>query len=744
MALAPDQADQTTPPEVAAHEGDAEPQSLPSEADEAILKVARTRLQTAEKAERGIRENAEDDLLFVSGEQWPLQIKNDREKEQRPCLVINRLPQFVQQITNDQRQNRQSLKVHPIDSLADIETAKIIQGIHRHIENNSNAETAYDTAFESAVRGGFGYWRITTEFSKPDSFDQEIKIKRIKNPMSVYFDPFVQEADGSDARWGFVTEDMAHDVYKAQYPGSSLASADVGEWTSIGNDEPNWLSNETVRVAEYFYIEEKDEQIHLLSDGRVVRTKDLQNALAVAAQANMPCQVAKTRIAKIPVVKWIKMNAIEILDRTDWLGQYIPIIPVYGNEIIVKGERKLESLVRHAKDPQRALNFWKSAEAETIALAPRAPFIGAEGQFEGHEDEWEEANKKNHPYLEYKPKSLDGTPLPPPQRQTFEPAIQAISQASAMAADDLKSTTGVYDAALGAQTNEESGIAIQRRTTQTQTSNFHFVDNLRRALRHSGRVVVDLIPRVYDTARAARIIGEDDAQKIVMLNRKYTDPETGKEVLYDLDVGLYDVTVDTGPSFASKRQEAAASMLDLSKSDPDIMKIAGDLIVKNMDWSGAQEISERIKRSIPPNLIGDDKQEPIPQAAQAQINQMQQLLQMQHQEIGRMSQIIATKQIETQTKKMELEHDERIELAKIQADLEIAAAKLKAQGAIELLGHQVAELMQREKLLFSAQPIGADNPDLNPESAGAQGAQAGRAPQPTGGSTPGQSVEGTP
>jgi hypothetical protein len=524
--------------------------AIPS--DEDILQEAKERFALASKAEFDIRKDFVDDVRFRSGEQWPDKVREDRSQDGRPCLVINRLPTLIHQVTNDQRQNRPAIKVHPIDSAATTETAKIIQGIIRHIEYNSNADVAYDTALELAVTGGFGYFRVLTGFVSAESFDQEIYIKRIRDPLSVYLDPFAQEPDGSDASWGFIVDELSKSEFKSKYPNAKAAMSDF-DWKSDDACDPLWFTGEGLKVAEYFYREFQPDTLHLLSTGIPVRSGDLEDHLAKAAESGLQVSVVDSRETQIPVVKWCKIAGNEILESTEWPGSYIPIIPVYGAEIMVNGRRILEGLVRNAKDPQRMLNYWKSAETEAIALAPRAPFIGAEGQFEGHEAEWATANRRNHAYLEYKPTTIAGQMAPPPQRNSVEPAVQAITMASQGAKADLQDTTGIYPAGVGAQSNEISGVAIQKRATQVQTANFHFVDNLTRSLKHAGRILVDLIPEIYDTARAARIIGDDGEQKVVTVNAKTKD-ENGKEVLYSLDSGRYDVTVDVGPSFASKRQ----------------------------------------------------------------------------------------------------------------------------------------------------------------------------------------------
>lgn len=707
-----------------------------SESDEEILETARKRAQLAADAESEIRRNSLDDLKFRAGDQWPIEVKQDRARDGRPCLTINRIPQFIQQITNDQRQNRPSIKVHAVDDGADVDTAKIIQGLIRHIEYNSNAEVAYDTAFEGAATHGFGFWRVLSDFSSPDSFDQELLIKRIRNPFSVFMDPYAQEPDGSDAMWGFIDEFLPEDDYKELYPKSKLCSMD--DWTSIGNTAPNWIRGKEARIAEYYYKEFVDTKIHLLSTGESVKDSELQAKLELGQQAGIQVSVVKTRIAKVPVVKWCKINAVEILEKTDWPGSFIPIIPVYGADLYIDGKRILEGVIRHAKDPQRMYNYWKSAETEAIALAPRAPFIGAEGQFEGHEQQWESSNRRNHPYLQYRPVTIGGQPAAPPARQAFEPAVQAITQASMQAADEIKATTGIYDASLGAQSQDSSGIAIQRRNTQAQTSNYHFIDNLTRSLRHTGIILIELIPKIYDTARSMRIVGDDGTHKVVKINQKSKN-ERGEEVLYQMDAGRYDVTVDVGPSYASKRQEAATSMQSLAQSYPQLMGIAGDLFVKNMDWPGAQEIADRIKKTLPPGVAEDGPQQPqVPPEVQQQMQQMNEMVGMLSKQLDEASRIIETKRIEIESK-------ERIEMAKIQSDIEMTAAKLGSTEAMALLKHEVAAITARLGRLNWDQPIPDATQQFIPQQ-GQPGADqgAGQPPAgqpPTGGASPGAPME---
>lgn len=687
-----------------------------------ILRVARERFVLSEEAFSEIRSIALEDLEFRAGEQWPEGVKNERNLDGRPCLTINRIPQFIRQITNDQRQNRPAIRVSPVDDKADIETAKILQGMIRHIEYNSSADTAYDTAFEGAVTKGFGYFRIITDYVDAKSFDQEILIKKIQNSFSVYPDPFAKESDGSDMNWCLVVEDVNKDDYDSMYSESELSQ--MQDWQGIGDQSEGWVSGKSCRIAEYFYKDYKETTIVLLSNGQVIEKSQ-------AKQLPPDITVLNERKASIPTVKWLKINGIEILEETEWLGQWIPIIPVYGDELNVNGKKILEGVIRHAKDSQRMYNYWASTETEAIALAPKAPYLVAEGQIKGFENQWREANRKNQAFLTYKPVSSGGTTIGAPQRNTYEPPVQAVSNARMLASEDLKATTGIYDAALGNRSNENSGVAIQRRNAQSQTSNFHFVDNLSRSLKHAGRILVDLIPKIYDAPRAARILGEDGEQEIVRINEEFE--KNGQIVNYELSRGKYDVAVDVGPSFATKRQEALTSMIDLTKTYPQIMGVAGDLLVKNMDWQGAQEISERLKKTLPPGVADDDKnkQQQIPPEMQAQMQQMGGMIDQLTQKLNEANEQIKTKSIE-------IESRERIAFAQMEVDLKKELFKSQAQASTLILEQEIAQINQRLGLLDMNEDFDSQYENENEQMPDQQEPEMNQQQMPTDGLSSGQ------
>jgi hypothetical protein len=666
-----------------------------------FLQTARKRFQMAAEAERSIRQEALADLKFYAGEQWPLQVRTDRELTNRPCLTINRLPQFAKQIINAQRTARPSIQVNPVGDGADVDTAQIIQGLMRHIEINSDAEVAYDTAFEHAVIHGFGYFRLTTDYADADSGpDQEIKIERVLNPFAVYYDPTAQQPDRSDAQFCFVVEDIPFEQYKAIYGDSVVAG--LADFRSVGDSERDWFTNGGVRVAEYFWIETKEVRKVKLSDGRIMNEED----------ATEYDEVAQRWLATKRTVRWCRMNAREVLEPNTgepatWPGRYIPIISVLGDELIVDGKKKLIGMVRHARDAQRMFNFAHSGVAELIALAPKSPYLVAEGQIEGHEEQWRQMNNRNTPFLTWKPISAGGQLVPAPIRNQAEPPIQGLNQLLMQSDQNLKSTTGIYDPGLGEKTADQSGKAIGLLQGQGEVANANYMDNLKRSMAHAGRAILDLIPHVYDVPRITRIVDPDQSHRMVQINQPFL--EQGVLKLFDVTTGRYDVTISVGPNYQSKRQEFVQSVLALVQAVPQVMQYVMDLLVSNMDWPGAKEIAERLKKMLPPPLQDPDdpnqQQPPIPPQAQAQMAQMQQALEIIGQQNQQMAELLKTKILDLQSK-------ERIATQTNQARIYAAEAGSKSalMNQLAQLDHKTlqAELDRRADLLRAGMDVEAD------------------------------------
>jgi hypothetical protein len=561
------------------------------------------------------------DVKFAAGDQWPVEIQNSRNLESRPCLTINKIDAYIRQVTNQQRMQRPRIKVHPVNNLADYKIAQVIEGITRHIEVNSNADTAYDTAFDYAVRMGWGYWRVNTKYVSETSFDQEIYIDTIDNPFTVYFDPNSILPDGSDAERCLITTVMDKKIFKENYPG-----ADDGanfQQRSTGDDTASWLTKEDIRVAEYFYIERERAKLYLLSDG-TSGFADSDNFFARVEASGLT--VVDERDSFRKAVKWMKCTAMEILEEKTWAGKYIPVVPCYGAQVIIDDKRKKYGLVRFAKDPQRMYNFWRTSMTESVALAPKAKWLLAEGQDEGHENEWAMANIKSTPVLRYKQKDIEGQPAPAPTRLQPEPPPTGIMEAAGAISADLQMVLGVLDPNQLPSGNI-SGKALQGQQNQVDLSNFHFYDNMTRSIRQTGKIILDLIPKIYDTERVMRIIGSDGQPDMTTINQA----NAIGEVLNDVTVGEYDVVMDTGPGFQTKRQQAVESMMPLLTGNAELFNIAGDLVFRNMDFPGADVIADRLAAMNP--LANIDEQSDIPPEVQMRLAQSQQMIEQLQQQL---------------------------------------------------------------------------------------------------------------
>jgi hypothetical protein len=489
---------------------------------------------------------------------------------------------------------------------------------------------------------GWGYFRIMTDYISPDSFEQEIYIRPIDNPFTVYFDPNSQLPDGSDAERCLITTVVSKKTFKAMYPDKNDGQGFTSRGT--GDSDAEWVTKEDVRIAEYFYTVRTPAKLVLLSDGTSVFEDELPEA-GVLAEAGIT--IIERRDSYKKQIKWCKLTAMEILEERDWAGKYIPVVPVYGQSCIIDAKHKKFGLVRMAKDPQRMYNYWTTALTESVALAPKAKWLMAEGQDEGHENEWAMANIKAMPVLRYKQTDTEGRVAQPPQRLQPEPPPAGIVTATQGMSNDLMTVVGIYDPSQLPQGNM-SGKAINGQQQQVDMVNFHYYDNLTRSIAYCGRIILDLIPKIYDTERVMRIIGADEKPEIITLNQRVTTEEGVEKILNDVSVGRYDVVMDTGPGFATKRNEAVEAMMTLLAADPTLMQTAGDLIFRNMDFPGADIIADRMAAANP--LAQIDEKSDIPPQVQMQLAQSKQTIEQMQQQIQAMGMDLKYGQTVAETK----------------------------------------------------------------------------------------------
>lgn len=567
-----------------------------------------------------IHTEALEDDKFVAGDQWPARIRREREDEGRPVLTYNLMPSFTRQIINKVRQEDKRVKVIPVETnraqatkiennqgTNDYSIADVYSGIIKNIEHVSRASQAYDTAIQHAVEHGFGFFYLTNEYSKLDPFVQELKIHRVKNSYKVLLDPDAQEVDYRDSQDGFIYTKMRKSAFKAKYPGKRYTEFESG----MGSSYDGWYDSDSVRVVQYYYIEHVDDEALMLTDGRVVYYSDVKDILD-DLEFESGVHIAKDgdkearRRVKRPVCYWVKITADEILEGpTELPFSAIPIFAVLGEERIVDGRTLYESAVRQAKDAQMSYNYWRSAAAEAVALAPKAPWVLTARQIAGYERDYENANSHNVPYLLYNHDSN----APMPQRQYPGSIAAAELQNAQQDGADIQTIIGLHDASLGREGNEKSGKAILARQNQGNTSTFHFPDNLSRAIEQMGRLMVEAIPRIYDTQRVMRIRLPNDTEDFVEINQSVIDDETGEEYLiHDITTGKYDVILDSGPSYQTQRQEAAELQMELLKVlGPEKASNIVHLIVKNLGVPGSDEVSAVLRKMLPDQLKSEEE-----------------------------------------------------------------------------------------------------------------------------------------
>ena len=591
-------------------------------------------LKLANDADTMNRQEALEDLKFGGGDQWPVELQNSRNLESRPVIVVNKVDNYCRQVCNQQRQQRPRIKVHAMNTHDDMVDAQTIQGIVRHIENNSNADHAYDNAFEYAVRMGWGYFRVRTDYVSEDSFEQEIYIDPIDNPFTVYFDPNSVAPDGSDADRCLITTMMPKKEFKKLYPDAAVDGGTSFTQRGTGDSQSEWITKEDIRLAEYFYTVREKATLYQLSDGSstFAENKDFFARLQMAGIV-----VVDKRPSYKKTIKYCKLTANDIIEEGTWAGKYIPIIPVYGRHIVIGDKRKKFGMIRYAKDPQRMYNFWQTSITEGVALAPKAKWLIAEGQDEGHESDWANANIKSFPLLRYKQTDIEGRAAPVPQRLQPEPPQAGIMAAAAGVDDDIKSIMGVFDPAQLKQGNI-SGKALNGQQQQVDLTNFDYYDNLTRSISHCGTIILDLLPKIYDTERVMRIIGDDGKPELLTINQR----DSVGRVLNDMTVGQYDVVMDTGPGYNSKRQEAVDSMMPILAADPSLMQTCGDLVFRNMDWPGADVIADRLAAANP--LAQIDEHSDIPPQVQMQLAQAKKQVADMQQQMEAMQMMIKQRQ----------------------------------------------------------------------------------------------------
>jgi hypothetical protein len=688
-----------------------------------VLATAKKRYEYGLEKSSHNREAAKRDIRFAAAspdDPWQWDESQLQARQGRPTLTINKMPQHIRQVTNDIRQNRPAIKFRPADSKADPEVANILMGVVRHIESNSDAEAAYDTAYDNQVIHGTGYVRVLTDYVSDASFDQDIFIRAIPKPLECVDDPDALDFAGADRRFFFIPEELTEDEFKAQYP-----DAEPVEWDFDPELSPNWFSSaeKKIRVAEYFELCTREKTLILWDNGATSYEGDQppQGALAPAVGKDGK---PKKRKAQQPYVMWRKITGKEVLEEREFPCKWIPIARFWGNVAFIEGKTYVSGIVRNAKDSQRMYNVAQSAIVERVMQAPKAPYVGYAEFFAGYDKVWRTANTGNHAFLAGNLKDDEGNVIPLPQRTTPATVETGLQQVAMGAADDIKSETGQYDASLGQRSNETSGKAIMARQREGDTSTYHYTDNGARGVKHLGRIILDMIPRVLDTRRVARILGEEGDVASATIEPDMPQPfakvprDDGKfENLFNPAIGTYDVYVTTGPSFTTRRQEAVEAMSQMTQANPQLWQVIGDQLVKNMDWPGAEEMAERLKAVLLPEVRQADEEgaqvPPEVQQAMDQMSAQMQEMQAALQDAGRM-----VEELKGDKDKLQIDA-----YAKITDRLKIVAPLMAPQALEVVMRDILQQATQQPDPLPDDMPVMRMEPQPMPQGMPMQGEQ---------------------
>lgn len=667
-----------------------------------ILQSMRDFRQRAQHYWREIYDQAKIDIEFCVNKesQWDATAREERRLAKRPCVTINKIAGFVHQQTNALRANKMTLNAIPVDD-SDVGKAEIQDAMLEYVLKSSRADIATDWAGGRAIMGGFGFYRVTTEYESNLSFNQDIKVKRIENPLSTYLSPEIKCPYGSDASEAITGEWMSKADFKRQFDGKEAVSADdITELT-------DWQSEDTVFVAEYYRIDYVDDTLYLLEDGTTILKSKVDEY-----EGDPNIVIANERKTQTKKVMWYKCSRDEVLEQTEIKADYIPIILVVGDEQWVNDKRYWKSLISNAKDPQIIYNYARTLQLEQLQKASNRPWVADARSIEGYESFWEDASNPNMQYMPYNSTDEHGNPLAPPFMASVYQGSPDLMREAMTANDEIKGTTNINDATLGNQSNETSGRAIMARQRQSDQGNFHFLDNFKRAYEHLGRVLLSMIPNYYDTQRVLRITQDDEVFKTIVINvaedspllQKYEkelkNAELGINGMYnDVTVGKYDIRIAAGADYNTQREEAREVLIELGRAYPQLMEISGDLIIRAFDFPDADKIADRLKMLLPPELKGDEEGEApqIPPELQQQIMQMQQQMQQAEQALQQMSQELKDKSADRELEllKAEIKAESDIEVAKIRESGRTDQEEIKGYAAVlQTILDRTADLQQ--------------------------------------------------
>jgi hypothetical protein len=685
--------------------------------DEDIIQEAKDRFKRCEDFESEFRSRFVEDIKFCNADsdnmfQWPNELRQSRARDSRPSLTINKTRQHVLMVQNEIKQNLPAVKISPTGGSASYDSSQVYAGVVRHIEYNSNAADAYDNAMTYQVQGGIGYWRITTDYAHEDSFDQEIFIKRIKDPLSIYIDCDCVESDGSDAKYSFAFEDLPTKEFTRKHPEAKDAIA------KIPFGKTGWINKDMVRVAEYMRCVYENDQLLALpvrdeagnaipGEYDTIRLSEIPKALHADVKAD---ETIKRRKIETKKWEWFLIAGDEIIERKEWPGCYNPIVRVVGEELMIDGALERKGHVRNLKDPQRMYNYWTSSAVEQVALQGKQPYMASIQAMKGFETYYSNANRINYSYIPFNGIDEQGNQVAPPMREQPPQMASAYISGMQIAAEEMKMVSGQADPTMGMQANEIAGVAIQKRIKQGDKATFHYIDNLAKAIRYTGKILIDLIPKIYDTPRVIRIRAEDGSDEEIRIDPSQkealttqSEGEQEAQRIFNPGVGKYEVVAQAGPAYATRREEAAEAMTSVFSTNPQLMATAGDLYFRMQDFPMSEELAERLSNTIPASVKGEG---PSPEEEQLQ----QQLQDLQQQMQDSQAQLASTLQALAEEQKKNDDKEKANEIASYKAvtdRLDSMLARMEKLGplpVIEAVGGQSAGVAMDSPQPISQQP----------------------------------------
>lgn len=617
------------------------PEANEPETDEQILSRIDKRVNDWFSYFRENNQHYEIDTKFVYDEdgQWTAQEISEYRQEFKPRMSFNMAPRFILNLQGEFASNTPALQSRALDnSTASQARIDLSEGITRKISFDSRNNIIYQTTFGCALSGGYGAYGTEVVPETVMSFNLIPRFYLIQDPTTCFWDPSARDPDKGDGALCGRSFTMSKDEFKSRFP-----DVEAPESYSAANSFSrsfSWLTENDIVVVDYYEKEYFKRHIAQLSDGAVMdfdkaeelveRSTNIANKIKKLSENSLEPiqsqQIPKLEIVKDGMVDDFKIvfyRAVkgQIIDRSEWDGKKLPIIFQPGVSRWVDGKEKTISFIHWMKDAQRAYNYSRSEYMYRLKLTRYEPFLLSEGMAQGHEREWKEAHRARAA-LFYKEVPSGKIPV----RQPPQEVPQSLLAASNQSLSDMQNTTGRFEANLGAQGNETSGVAIQSRQAPGNMNAFQFFENARLAIESGARVISDLLPKLFDTERNVSV--QQDNGKIISKTINVKDDDDTSLPLEELNI-----QITVGSSFEQQQAQAVEQLLSLVSALPPLGAVVPDLVVENLNIKNAPQLVKRIQDFVlNPMMVAQESGDPQKiQQAQAQTQQQQQVQQAMEQ-----------------------------------------------------------------------------------------------------------------